>query len=292
MQPELGLILILVILLCMKISDAIEGAEAQLNIVNTLLFLYFITGFFFTDEGSIFGGMYVSSPIISFEKSILTLGTLLVSFQSRQWLTMHKHLLEFYMLLFSTLMGMFYMISSGNILMFYLGLELSTIPLAALVNFDLEKQRSSEGAMKLILSSAFSSGILLYGISMLYGSTGTLDFAALPDHLTGSSLQIMAFVFIFAGFAFKISVVPFHLWTADVYEGAPIAVTAYLSVVSKGAIVFAFLSAMYKVFYPFADIWLKILFLTSVLSMTVGNLFALRQNNLKRFLAFSTITQA
>jgi NADH-quinone oxidoreductase subunit N len=131
--------------------------------------------------------------------------------------------------------------------MFYLGLELSTIPLAALSNFDLEKRRSSEAAMKFIMSSAFSSALLLFGISLLYGATGTLGFSELAQRIDGSEFQIFSFILILAGFGFKISVVPFHLWTADVYEGSPIPVTSYLSVISKGAIIFVFVSALYQV---------------------------------------------
>ena len=145
---------------------------------------------------------------------------------------------EFFMLMLSALLGMFFMISSGNLLMFFLSLELSTIPVAAMANFDLEKKISSEAAMKMILSSAFSSGILLFGISLIYGATGTISFAEMPALLDGSPLQILAFVFLFTAFAFKLSIVPFHLWTADVYEGSPIAVTSFLSVISKGAIAF------------------------------------------------------
>jgi len=199
---------------------------------------------------------------------------------------------EFYVLLLSTLLGMFFMISAGNLLMFYLGLELSGIPLAAIVNFDLEKRHSSEAAMKFIISSAFSSGLLLFGISMVYGTTGTLVFSELPPLLTGSALQLFAMVLLMAGFAFKISVVPFHLWTADVYEGSPVIVTAYLSVVSKGAAVFVFVSVLYTVLRPLAEAWYSIVFLLSVLTMCVGNLFALRQTNFKRLLAFSSIAQA
>ena len=195
------------------------------------------------------------------------------------------------MLLLSTLLGMFFMISSNNLLMFYLGLELSTIPLAALCNFDLEKRHSSEAAMKLIISSAFSSGLLLFGISLVYGSTGTLDFSDLPQHLNRSALQLFAFILLLAGFAFKISVVPFHLWTADVYEGSPVPVTSYLSVISKAAFLFVFVSVLYNVFKPLADTWFNMLMLLSVLTMVIGNLFAIRQNNLKRLLAFSSITQ-
>src|SRR5436305_8155010 len=108
---------------------------------------------------------------------------------------------------------MFFLISAGNLLMFYLGLELSTIPLAAMANFDLQKRQSSEAAMKLIISSAFSSALLLFGISMMYGTTGSIDFTELPGLLNGSSLQIFSFILLFAGFVFRISVVPFYLWT-------------------------------------------------------------------------------
>src|SRR6185295_15375831 len=110
------------------------------------------------------------------------------------------------------------------------------------------KKISSEAAMKMILSSAFSSGILLFGISLVYGVTGTISFAELPAHLNSSPLIILAFVFLFTAFAFKLSVVPFHLWTADVYEGSPIAVTSFLSVISKGAIVFIFITTLYNAF--------------------------------------------
>jgi len=175
--------------------------------------------------------------------------------------------------------------------MFYLGLELSTIPLAALSNFDLDKRRSSEAAFKMIMSSAFSSGLLLFGISLLYGSTGTLDFSELSRALNGNPLQIFSVILLIAGFGFKISAVPFHLWTADVYEGSPVAVTSYLSVISKGAMLFVILSVFYNVFKPIANSWYNMIFLIAVATMIIGNLFALRQQNMKRFLAFSSIAQ-
>jgi len=143
----------------------------------------------------------------------------------------------------------------------------------------------------MILSSAFSSGILLFGISLLYGATGTISFAELPQQLDGSAFQILAFVFLFAAFAFKLSIVPFHLWTADVYEGSPIAATSFLSVISKGSIAFVFISALYNVFQPMQDVWYTLLVILAIASMVIGNLFALRQQNIKRFLAFSSIAQ-
>jgi len=291
MKQELVIFAIIFILLFIKVGSKEWKNTDIMNLVNILLGINFIVGFFGGKEGILFNEMFITNPLLVFEKSILSFGTLIISLQSYSWLKNHKHVPEFYMLLLSTLLGMFYMISSGNLLMFYLGLELSTIPLAALANFDLDKRRSSEAAMKLIISSAFSSGILLLGISFMYGTTGTLTFSELPLLITGDSLQVFAFILLFAGFAFKISVVPFHLWTADVYEGAPVAVTSYLSVISKGAVLFVFVSVLYKVFKPLALTWYNMLVVLSLLTIIIGNLFALRQNNFKRFLAFSSIAQ-
>jgi len=291
LKQELLITAIIFIMLFLKIGRE-RSNESLMNIINFLLVLNLAAGFFFNKEGSLFQDMFHTSAFIVLEKNILNLGILIISLQSHSWLKTHHHVPEFYILLLSTLLGMFFMISSGNLLMFYLGLELSTIPLAAAANFDLEKRRSSEAAMKLIISSAFSSALLLFGISLLYGITGTLGFAELSVSLSNDPLQVFAFILLLAGFAFKISVAPFHLWTADVYEGAPVAVTSYLSVVSKGAVIFVFVSVLYSVFRPLASSWYNMIFLLAALTILTGNLFALRQNNLKRFLAFSSIAQA
>jgi NADH-quinone oxidoreductase subunit N len=290
LKQELVITLIIFILLFIKVGRDWSN-ENVIRLVNLLLLVNLVAGFFFHKDGTILSEMFRTNKLVTFEKSILSLGTLIISLQSYSWLKNHKHVIEFYLLLLSTLLGMFFMISSGNLLMFYLGLELSTIPLAAIANFDLEKRQSSEAAMKLIISSAFSSGLLLFGISLIYGTTGTLTFTELSQHLSTNPLQIFAFILLLAGFAFKISVVPFHLWTADVYEGAPVAVTSYLSVISKGAVLFVFVSVLYTVFKPLAATWYNMLFVLSLLTILVGNLFAVRQNNLKRFLAFSSIAQ-
>jgi len=291
MKFELIVTIIIFILLFLKIGKDEMKNDAVLNLINILLLINFAAGFFFNQQGTLFSDMFKTNPLIALEKNILNLGTLIISLQASSWLRSHKHVMEFYMLLLTTLLGMFFMISSNNLLMFFLGLEMSTIPLAALANFDLEKRKSSEAAMKYIMSSAFSSGLLLFGISMVYGTTGTISFTDLSQKLDGSSLQLFAFILLLAGFGFKISAVPFHLWTADVYEGSPVAVTSYLSVISKGSILFVLISVLYTVFKPMADAWYNILFLLSVLTMVIGNLFAIRQNNLKRFLAFSSIAQ-
>jgi NADH-quinone oxidoreductase subunit N len=291
LKHEWLLLGILVFLLVMKIRTAELTNERLIKFMNIFLFFNLVIGWFFNSEGLIFDGMFRNSTLISFEKNILNLALLIIHLQSTQWMRQHKHLPEFYMLMISSMLGMFFLLSSGNLLMFYLALELSTIPLAALCNFDLEKRVSGEAAMKMILSSAFASCLLLFGISLLYGTTGTLDFERMSVLLTGSPLQILAFIFVFAGFAFKLSVAPFHFWTADVYEGSPVVVTSYLSVISKGTIVFFLSSVLYTVFQNLNEVWYNVLVVSAVLTMTIGNLFALRQSNMKRFLAFSSIAQ-
>jgi len=290
LKPELIITFIIFLLLFIKIGKGMTN-DAMLTLIQVLLLMNFIAGFFFNTEGSLFDGMYFSNPLITLQKSILSLGVYLISLLFTDWFKKTQHLPEFFILMLAALLGMNFLISSGNFLMFFLALELASIPVAAMANFDLEKKISSEAAMKMILSSAFSSGILLFGISLMYGATGTISFAALPALLTGSPLQIMAFVFLFSAFAFKLSIVPFHLWTADVYEGSPIAVTSFLSVISKGAIAFVLVSALYKVFEPMQAVWYNMVMLLSIITMIVGNLFAVRQQNIKRFLAFSSIAQ-
>lgn len=243
--------------------------------------------------GELFGGMYQYVPMQSLVKSLLGIGTLIVFLQSDRWLrradTQHKRG-EFYMLTLCTLLGMQFMISSGNFLMFFLGMELASIPMACLVAFDKFTHNSAEAGAKYILCALFSSGLMLYGISFIYGTAGTLYFDDI--HLTGSPLQIMAMVFFFSGLGFKISLVPFHLWTADAYQGAPTTVTSYLSVVSKSSAAFVLMTVLVKVFAPMIDQWQTLLYILSIASITIANLFAIRQSDIKRFLAFSSISQA
>jgi NADH-quinone oxidoreductase subunit N len=290
MKSELMVTAIIFLLLFIKLGKGMKN-ESLLTLIQILLLANVIVGFADLSYGSLFGDMFYSSPLISFQKSILSIGVLLISMLSTDWLRKSDNLPEFFMLLLSALLGMFFLISSGNLLIFYLGLELATIPVAALANFDLDKKKSSEGAMKMILSSAFSSGLLLFGISLVYGSTGTISFAEITQNLNGSPLQVLAFIFLFSSFAFKLSIVPFHLWTADVYEGSPIAVTSFLSVISKSAIAFVFITILYKVFQPMHGIWYNLLVILALATMIIGNLFAVRQQNIKRFLAFSSIAQ-
>ena len=290
LRQELLVSAIIFILLFIKLGKD-RSNESILHVINLLLFLNFAFGFIPMLEGELFNSMFATSKLVVLEKNILNLAIWIISMQSYAWLKSHQHLIEFYILLLTSLLGMFFLLSSGNLLMFYLGLEMSTIPLAAAANFDLTKRQSSEAAFKLIISSAFSSSLLLLGISFIYGTTSTLIFSEIPVHLIYSPLQIFAFILFISGFTFKISAVPFHLWTADVYEGSPVAVTAFLSVVSKAAVLFSFTTLLYKIFTPLASMWYVILILLSLTTILIGNLFALRQDNLKRFFAFSSIAQ-
>lgn len=302
LKEELSLIAVIIILFVADLlflsPDAHKhGGKPVLNTIFpvALLLIHTLITIVPGPEAEAFGGMYQNAPVQSIVKSILSVGTLIVFLMAHEWMklpdTAHKQG-EFYFLTLCTLLGMYFMISAGHFLMFFIGLETASIPMAALVAFDKYRHHSAEAGAKYILTALFSSGLLLYGLSLLYGTTGTLYFADLPAHIDGSAMQIVAFVFLFSGLGFKISLVPFHLWTADVYQGAPSTVTAYLSVVSKGAAAFVLMSLLYKVFAPMAADWQTVLYWVIIASITLANLFALRQENIKRLMAFSSISQA
>lgn len=284
--------------LILILAEVFGSEKSKKNILPLSLVLVFITGvigWLFPANGTAFGGMYHTDSLRNSVKLILDIATLLIFFQSAGWVAKERNqnkLTEFYVLIFSTLVGMNFMISSGDFLMLYLGLELATIPIAALAAFDRYKTESAEAGLKLILSSALSSGILLYGLSIIYGTTGSIYFEEVKAAFRVEALPMLGLIFFITGMGFKISLVPFHLWTADVYEGSPISVTTFLSVVSKGAAIFIFTYVLYHVFADVSEIWAQVLVVLSILTMTIGNLFALRQENMKRFLAFSSIAQA
>jgi NADH-quinone oxidoreductase subunit N len=293
MKHELLLTIATLLLLVAEI--AINDKKKIIPIAITLFGLHTIYGFIGNTSGELFGGMYQNSALIVLMKNILNIGVFIILLQASNWLLKEKNkdkISEFFILLFATLVGMNFMISSGDFLMFYLGLELATIPMAALVAYNTHDAKSSESALKLIMSAAFSSAIMLFGISLMYGQFGSLYFIDLIATNMNSPLTILAFIMFISGLAFKISLVPFHFWTADVYEGAPTNVTAYLSVISKGAAVFIFSILLFTVFKSLVTVWSDILYVLAVLTMTIGNLFALRQTNIKRFLAFSSVAQA
>ncbi len=292
-------ILLLAIILLLLIGEIFINSNKKSSIVHLAIFLFGIhtaIGFFSIEESSLFGGMFRTNNLIHFFKNVLNIGVFILLLQSADWLqekiVTQNRGSEFFILLFSSLLGMYFMISSGDFLMFYLGLELSTLPVAAMAAFETTKRKSSEAGIKLILSAAMASGVSLFGISMLYATSGSIYFNDIIEVISSTNLTILGFILFFAGLSFKISLVPFHFWTADVYEGAPISVASYLSVISKGAAVFIMMILLFTVMKPLMHVWENIIYVIALATMFIGNLFALRQQNMKRFLAFSSIAQA
>ena len=248
-----------------------------------------------TEPATVFGGMYATTPMIGVLKTILAFGTLIVFIQARTWLSRPDSTFkegEFYMLIISTLLGMNIMVSADHFLLFFLGLEMASVPMACLVAFDKYRHNSAEAGAKFILTATFSSGVMLYGLTFVYADAGSLYFNEVAQNLSATPMTVMGMVFFFSGLGFKISLVPFHFWTADTYQGAPTTITGYLSVVSKGAAAFALCTILMHVFGSLIEQWQYLLGIVIVLSITIANLFAIRQTELKRFMAFSSISQA
>ena len=297
MIPEFYLVLILIIVFVMDFmlhkSEKKHDILSAVTVALTAVLAVRIA--FLAEPAEAFGGIYVTSQIANVMKVILTAGTVIVLIMSQEWLkTARRYEGEYYMLILSTLLGMYMMLSSGSFLMFFLGLEMASVPMACLVAFDKKKKDSAEAAAKYVLVATFSSGVMLFGISFIYAATGSLYFDNVAAALTSwpSALEIIGMVFFFSGLGFKISLVPFHFWTADTYQGAPTPVTGYLSVVSKGAATLTLAIILVKVFGTMAAWWQPMLWVVIMLTITVGNLMAIRQTELKRFMAFSSISQA
>ena len=299
MPQELGL---LAVFLLVFLYDTFipKSTQKGLPLFATIAFgIYMILGFLPVKEGLIFGDMFQADKATWAIKNILNIGTFIVLLQAVKWANSDFVAIrrgEFYELILLTLFGMYLMISARHFLLFVIGLETASLPLATLVAFEKKHYESHEAAAKYVLTAVFSSAIMLMGLSFVYAlSGGNLYFNQLATYLVGepSLLLILALAFFIAGVGFKLSLVPFHLWTADVYQGAPTMVTSYLSVISKGSAAFAFFIILVQVFgSAYADVWQWMLYAVIIITITVGNLFAIRQRNLKRFLAFSSISQA
>ena len=295
MIPEATLMLALVIVF---LADLIFKGERKHCYTSLLMYVALLAQTvvcFTVAPAEAFSGLYEASAACNAMKGILTAGTFIVVVMAQSWLVQDEVKRvsgEFYTLTLSTLLGMYVMMSSGHFLMFFLGLEMASVPMACMVALNKYRKESAEAAAKFVLTATFSSGVMLYGLSFLYAATGTLYFNDMAAAITVSPLTILGLVFFFSGLGFKISLVPFHFWTADTYQGAPTAVTGYLSVISKGAATFTLCAILIKVLAPMVEYWEYVLYITIVLSITIANLFAIRQTELKRFMAFSSISQA
>lgn len=296
MRQELGLLAIFIVLLFFDIA---AGGTRFMKwfrpVVIGLFALHTVAGFFPMPEGMAFGEMYVTSRLTVLMKNILNIGTLIVFMQAGGWLRKPENAIregEFYVITLATLFGMYLMISAGNFMLLYIGIETASLPAACLAAFNKYKEKSAEAGAKYILMTALSSGVMMLGISYLYGAMGTMYFTDMAPAVTATPMTVLGFVFFFAGLGFKIALVPFHMWAPDVYEGSPTSTTAYLSVVSKAAAVFALLLTLHHVFGGIAEIWYYMLWVLTVVTIVVGNIFAVTQKNIKRFFAYSSISQA
>jgi NADH-quinone oxidoreductase subunit N len=290
-------------------NPRVAAIVAFVGVATALLFVIKQLG---TSE-NIFSGMLVVDPFSIFFKLFVSLCALIIflfSFYSSEVQSTVKRKAEYYSLLVAMTLGMFLMAGATNLLMMVLAMELTSLSSYILAGYIKEASDSSEASLKYIIYGAVSSGIMLYGISILFGLTGATDYTGI-NHAIASNPPIyvallVAVIFIAVGFGFKISAVPFHFWTPDVYEGAPITITAFLSVASKAA-GFAMMIRFFKVIFIDSTIhnlsagtwtllngieWNKLLAIISVLTMTVGNLVAVWQDNLKRLLAYSSIAHA
>lgn len=301
MKQEIGLLVVFLLVFLYDTFMPKKALNATAGFTCGLFAIFTLMGFgalMLDSDVTAFAGMYQTSAIIATIKNILNVGVLIVLVQSCKWANSDFTAVrrgEFYELLLVTLFGMYLMISARHFLLFVIGLEAASLPLAAMVAFDKKHYESHEAAVKYILTAVFSSAVFMMGLSFVYAMSGSLYFADIYAALGSqpSVMLVVAIAFVIAGMGFKLSLVPFHLWTADVYQGAPTSVTSYLSVISKGSAAFAFLVIMAQVFGTFyAQVWQWMLYAVIILTITIGNLFAIRQLNMKRFLAFSSISQA
>lgn len=244
----------------------------------------------------IFGGLVIVDAFSVFMKTLVVAGTVLVLAMSREVIRREGvDRFEYPVLVVFAVLGMFIMISANDLLSLYVGLEMQSLALYVCAAFQRDDLRSSEAGLKYFVLGAVASGMLLYGCSVVYGFAGTTSFTALASLLTGSGVSpgiVTGLVFVAAGLAFKISAVPFHMWTPDVYEGAPTPVTAFFSVAPKVAAMALLLRVMTGPFAGLFEQWQQIVVLLAVASMLLGAIGAIGQSNIKRLMAYSSIGHA
>ena len=246
-----------------------------------------------TDDETIkiFKESFVSDNFSLFAKLLILISSFFILIISKKYIVDTKNnKFEYPIIVLLSILGMFFMVSSNDLILFYLGLELQSLSLYILASIDRDNLKSSEAGIKFFVLSALSSGLLLYGCSLLYGFTGSTNFEVIASNTADSTIGIIfAMVFILVGLAFKVSAVPFHMWTPDVYEGSPTSVTSFFSVVPKVAGIVIFIRFMYLPFQEILDQWKYILVFISIASMILGAVAAIGQNNIKRLIAYSSI---
>ena len=281
--------------LVLLLAGATIGEKSQ-NIISTLAILIFAAAAYFVitgSDGAAFSSAFVSDSFTRFMKILILLGAAASLFIAQGFLESEKLArFEFPVLVLLATLGMMLMVSAGSFIALYMGLELQSLALYVLAAFQRDSVRSTESGLKYFVLGALSSGMLLYGISLIYGFTGTVSFVGVAAVIgkTGVNIGlIFGLVFLIAGLAFKVAAVPFHMWTPDVYEGAPTPVTAFFATAPKVAAMAIFLRALVIPFPDALHQWQQIIVFISALSMVLGAVAAIGQSNIKRLMAYSSI---
>ena len=291
--PEIFLSISIMFLLVLGVFKK-DGSKI---IFNLSFFIFLITSIIIINEtysisrATLFNGSIVIDHMSSFMKIITLFGGFIVLTISANYLKIFKiYNIEYPILILSSVLGMMVMISSNDLIVFYMGLELQSLALYVLATYNRDQLNSSEAGLKYFVLSALSSGLLLYGCSLIYGFSGSTNFDIISNQLN-SNEYILTFgiVFILVGLAFKISAVPFHMWAPDVYEGSPTTVTLFFAIVPKIAALTVFIRFLYVPFLNLIDQWQMIIVFLSIASMIFGAIAAIGQTNIKRLIAYSSI---
>lgn len=292
--PEITMTALALIVLLLDLLVKRKGAVALVSIGGTLLVALTLIN----SQGITFNGMYISDGYSTFFKLIFFINIILSVLISIKYIAIEKvNYGEYYALILFSSTGMMIMASAYDLIVLYLGLELMALSTYVLAGFIRHDLRSTEAAIKYFLLGAFSSAFLLYGISLIYGLTGTTDIRSIANIIIEKGLidnrtLLLAVIFFTVAFGFKIAAAPFHMWTPDVYEGAPTAITAFMSVGPKAA-GFAVLGRVFMIAFASLKVdWTTILIPLAILTMGIGNIVALSQTNIKRMLAYSSIAHA
>jgi len=292
MMAVLGLILLLFSILAPKEQQ--QGAGYFTTAALTAILLFTIFGG--VREGSLLGGMYFTDEYAFFFKVLFLVTAILTTFASHSFTQkLGYNQAEYYTLLIFSTLGMMILAGAGDLITLYLGLELMSLSFVILVAFKLKDGYSAEAGMKYVILTAMSSAVLLYGLSLLFGVTGTTVITDITLKLTQGALSpvlLASLVLVIAGFGFKIAAVPFHMWAPDIYQGAPTPITAFLAAGSKAAAFAALLRILMIALPVLNQIWIMIFVALAVLTMIIGNLIAIPQRNVKRMMAYSSISQA
>jgi NADH-quinone oxidoreductase subunit N len=245
----------------------------------------------FGESFKLFSNSFTSNSFTNFFKILILIGTFFILAITQNFIKETKiNYFEYSLVLLLSVLGMFIMISANDLILFYLGLELQSLSLYILASLDRDNLKSNESGLKYFILSSLASGLLLYGCSLLYGFSGSTNFEVINLNTNADNIgTIFAMVFILVGLAFKVSAAPFHMWTPDVYEGAPSSVTSFFAVVPKIAGIAVFIRFMQIPFNQIADQWQPILIFISLASMILGAVAAIGQTNIKRLLAYSSI---